>query len=230
MGPPAEWCWTLASLGRPTEILRSAFCRTPPGSPPGCRSPTPAAKAAPAQTPPTPPASPPTRTPSGAGGPPASSAAGRSGAAAVRAVVAGWVAGAGGRRQRMGGAARGDDPALKTGRAGVDAGVASFDDPATHGEASWPRDERLAFWINAYNAYTIALMNQHHERKSIRNINKTFGLISIKGPWTESMARVGGETYTLLHIENEIIRKQYHDARIHFAIVCASMGCPPLRS
>ncbi|MDQ6613077.1 MAG: DUF547 domain-containing protein [Gemmatimonadota bacterium] len=90
--------------------------------------------------------------------------------------------------------------------------------------------EGLAFWINAYNAYTIALMNQHHERKSIRNINKTFGLISIKGPWTERMARVGGETYTLLHIENEIIRQQYHDPRIHFAIVCASLGCPPLRS
>ncbi|MEP6781879.1 MAG: DUF547 domain-containing protein [Gemmatimonadaceae bacterium] len=96
--------------------------------------------------------------------------------------------------------------------------------------AALARAEQLAFWINAYNAYTIALMNQHHERKSIRNINKTFGLISIKGPWTENMARVGGETYTLLHIENEIIRQQYHDARIHFAIVCASMGCPPLRS
>ncbi|MEO7363301.1 MAG: VTT domain-containing protein, partial [Gemmatimonadaceae bacterium] len=47
--------------------------------------------------------------------------------------------------------------------------------------ASLARAEQLAFWINAYNAYTIALMNQHHERKSIRNINKTFGLVSIKG-------------------------------------------------
>jgi len=101
---------------------------------------------------------------------------------------------------------------------------------ATAKPASLARAEQLAFWINAYNAYTIALMNQHHERKSIRNINKTFGLISIKGPWTERMARVGGETYALLYIENEIIRKQYNDPRIHFAIVCASMGCPPLRS
>ncbi len=96
--------------------------------------------------------------------------------------------------------------------------------------ASLERAEQLAFWINAYNAYTIVLMNQHHERKSIRNINKSFGLISIKGPWTERMAKVGGETYTLLYIENEIIRKQFNDPRIHFAIVCASMGCPPLRS
>lgn len=96
--------------------------------------------------------------------------------------------------------------------------------------ASFARGEQLAFWMNAYNAYTIALMNQHHERQSIRNINKSFGLISIKGPWTERMAKVGGETYTLLYIENEIIRKRFLEPRIHFAIVCASMGCPPLRS
>ncbi|MEP7344094.1 MAG: DUF547 domain-containing protein [Gemmatimonadaceae bacterium] len=101
---------------------------------------------------------------------------------------------------------------------------------ATAKPASLTQAEQLAFWINAYNAYTIALINQHHERKSIRNINKTFGLISLKGPWTERMARVGGESYTLLHIENEIIRNRYHDPRIHFAIVCASLGCPPLRS
>jgi uncharacterized membrane protein YdjX (TVP38/TMEM64 family) len=101
---------------------------------------------------------------------------------------------------------------------------------ATAKPASLTSAEQLAFWINAYNAYTIALINQHHERKSIRNINKTFGLISLKGAWTEPMARVGGETYTLLHIENEIIRQQHHDSRIHFAIVCASLGCPPLRS
>ena len=95
---------------------------------------------------------------------------------------------------------------------------------------TFTRPEQLAFWINAYNAYTIALMNQHHERRSIRNINKTFGLISMKGPWTERMAHVGGDTYTLLHIEDEILRAQFHDPRIHFAIVCASLGCPPLRS
>ncbi len=93
-----------------------------------------------------------------------------------------------------------------------------------------PRDEQLAFWINAYNAYTIQLINQHEERKSIRNINK--GLFGIKayGPWKEKLAVVGGTPYGLDHIEQKIIRPEFKEPRIHFALVCAAMGCPPLRS
>lgn len=92
------------------------------------------------------------------------------------------------------------------------------------------RAERLAFWINAYNAYTIQLINKHGERESIRNINKTLGLVSAYGPWNEKMAPVGGRTYTLDHIEQKIIRPEFGEPRIHFALVCAAMGCPPLRS
>lgn len=92
-----------------------------------------------------------------------------------------------------------------------------------------PETERLAFWINAYNAYTIALVNRHDERESIRNINKSFGLLKGKGPWSEPLARVGGRDYTLDEIEHEIIRKQFSEPRIHFALVCAALGCPPLR-
>ncbi|MDZ7780628.1 MAG: DUF547 domain-containing protein [Gemmatimonadota bacterium] len=87
--------------------------------------------------------------------------------------------------------------------------------------------ERLALWINAYNAYTIELINRHEEDESIRNINTTFGLGS--GPWKERFADVGGETYTLDEIEHEIIRPRFQEPRIHFALVCAAMGCPPLR-
>ncbi len=92
------------------------------------------------------------------------------------------------------------------------------------------RDEQLAFWINAYNAYTIQLINQHDERESIRNINK--GLFGIKayGPWKEKLAVVGGTAYGLDHIEQKIIRPEFKEPRIHFALVCAAMGCPPLRS
>ena len=97
-------------------------------------------------------------------------------------------------------------------------------DPATLGRA-----EQLAFWINAYNAYTIQLINKHEERESIRNINKTFG-IKAYGPWKEKLARVGGTAYGLDEIEQGIIRKRYDEPRIHFALVCAAMGCPPLRS
>ncbi|GAC1651521.1 MAG: DUF547 domain-containing protein [Gemmatimonadaceae bacterium] len=90
--------------------------------------------------------------------------------------------------------------------------------------------DQLAFWINAYNAYTIQLINEHRERESIRNIDKSLGFLKLKGPWREPLAVVGGRPYTLDAIEHDIIRKRFAEPRIHFALVCAAMGCPPLRS
>jgi hypothetical protein len=90
--------------------------------------------------------------------------------------------------------------------------------------------ERLALWINAYNAYTIELINRHRERDSIRNINRTAGLFAGHGPWREKLVRVGGQAFHLDNVEHDIIRKQFEEPRIHFALVCAAMGCPPLRS
>jgi hypothetical protein len=95
--------------------------------------------------------------------------------------------------------------------------------------AALPRAERLAFWINAYNAYTIQLVNAHGERQSIRNIGKTLG-VTLKSPWKEEMARVAGKTYSLDDVEHQIIRPQFREPRIHFALVCAARGCPPLRA
>jgi hypothetical protein len=98
-------------------------------------------------------------------------------------------------------------------------------DPAALGRA-----EQVALWINAYNAYTIQLINKHGERESIRNINKSFGgLVKAYGPWREKLAAVGGRAYGLDEIEQDILRKRYREPRIHFALVCAAMGCPPLR-
>ncbi len=96
--------------------------------------------------------------------------------------------------------------------------------------AKLPEAERLALWINAYNAYTIQLINEHDERGSIRNINRTLGFLKLHGPWSEPLATVGGHRYTLDDIEQRIIRPIFHEPRIHFALVCAAMGCPPLRS
>ncbi len=93
-----------------------------------------------------------------------------------------------------------------------------------------PEPERLAFWINAYNAWTIEQINAHEERESIRNINKTLGLLPLKGPWSEKMVHAAGRTLSLDDVEHEIIRKQFDEPRIHFALVCAALGCPPLRS
>lgn len=104
------------------------------------------------------------------------------------------------------------------------AGLAAFD------PAKLPRDEQLAFWIDAYNAYTIQLINKHGERDSIRNINKSFGFVKAYGPWTETLAVVNGKALGLDEIEQDIIRPTYKEPRVHFALVCAAMGCPPLRS
>lgn len=88
--------------------------------------------------------------------------------------------------------------------------------------------EQLAYWINVYNAYTIQLVNAHNERKSIRNINKTLGVIKAMGPWKEEIVEAGGKTMSLDHVEHEIIRKRFREPRIHFALVCAARSCPPL--
>ncbi len=96
--------------------------------------------------------------------------------------------------------------------------------------ATLPRNEQLALWINAYNAYTIQLINNKNERESIRNINKSLGVLRFKGPWSEAFAVVGGRTMTLDDIEQRTIRPTFREPRIHFALVCAAIGCPPLRS
>ncbi len=94
--------------------------------------------------------------------------------------------------------------------------------------AALDEQERLAYWINVYNAYTIQLINTHGERKSIRNINRTLGFAA-KGPWHERLVRAGGKVYHLDNVEHDIVRKQWNEPRIHFALVCAAMSCPPLR-
>lgn len=70
--------------------------------------------------------------------------------------------------------------------------------------ARLPAAERLAYWINVYNAYTIELINRHGERNSIRNINKTVGL-KLKGPWREELVAVGGRRYHLDNVEHDIM-------------------------
>ena len=91
------------------------------------------------------------------------------------------------------------------------------------------QNERLAFWINVYNAYTIHLINTHGERESIRNINKFLGLVKGKGPWNEEIVRAAGRRLTLDHVEQKIIRVEFKEPRIHMALVCAALSCPPLR-
>ena len=80
----------------------------------------------------------------------------------------------------------------------------------------------LAFWINAYNALTIKGVLDHYPTTSVRKI-KLFG-----GFFSRIKFQVGGRSYTLDNIEHDIIRDEFGDPRIHFALVCASVGCPIL--
>ncbi len=97
--------------------------------------------------------------------------------------------------------------------------------PATLDDA-----ERLAFWLNVYNAFTIQLIAQHGETQSIRNIEKTFGVLRLKGPWSTPIVRAAGQQLTLDDVEHHILRTEFSDPRIHFAMVYGAMGSPPLRS
>ena len=91
--------------------------------------------------------------------------------------------------------------------------------------AQWPENERLACLINLYNATTLKLIVDNYPLKSIRNLGVLPG-----AAWREFTVRFGGQLLTLGHLENKIIRVKYHEPRIHFALVCAALGCPPLRS
>lgn len=90
---------------------------------------------------------------------------------------------------------------------------------------AWPEADRLAFLINAYNAYTLRLIRDHYPLRSIRDIGNL-----LKGPWDQPVVRIYGETLSLDALEHQVIRRDYREPRIHFALVCAAKGCPPLRA
>ncbi|MEP6763091.1 MAG: DUF547 domain-containing protein [Gemmatimonadaceae bacterium] len=90
--------------------------------------------------------------------------------------------------------------------------------------------ERIAFWLNVYNAYTIELIASHGETKSIRNINKTFGVLRLKGPWSEAIVKAAGKTMTLDDVEHRILRHEFSEPRVHFAMSFGTLGGPPLRN
>lgn len=93
----------------------------------------------------------------------------------------------------------------------------------TSPDNSWSDNKKRAFWINAYNAYTIQKILENYPLKSIMDIKENG-----KTAWKIPFAKVGGKTYTLDHIEHEILRKKLFDPRIHVGVNCASGSCPKL--
>jgi hypothetical protein len=90
---------------------------------------------------------------------------------------------------------------------------------------AWPESRQIAFLVNLYNAQTLQLIIEHYPVASIKKIGTL-----LKGPWDQPVVRLFGQTVTLAHLEHEILRKRYKEPRIHFALVCAAIGCPPLRA
>jgi hypothetical protein len=89
----------------------------------------------------------------------------------------------------------------------------------------WPADDRLAFLLNLYNAATLQMIIDHYPVSGIKSIGGLF-----RNPWKQEVVHAFGRVLTLDEVEHDIIRKEYPDARIHFALVCAAKGCPPLRA
>lgn len=95
--------------------------------------------------------------------------------------------------------------------------LSKFDPSGLKGKA------KLAFWINVYNVGAVKMVLNHSKIKSLNDIGPKQGAV-----WKMNALTVGGKSYSLDAVENEILRK-LNEPRIHFAIVCASVSCPDIR-
>ncbi|MBT8253892.1 MAG: DUF547 domain-containing protein [Bacteroidia bacterium] len=87
-------------------------------------------------------------------------------------------------------------------------------------DKNWSKADKLAYWINAYNALTVDLILRNYPVKSIKDIDD---------PWEQRLWNLGSKQYNLDEVEHQILRKM-DEPRMHFAIVCASYSCPKLRN
>ena len=109
--------------------------------------------------------------------------------------------------------------------------VATMDKLDPNNYSKWNDKKKVAFWLNAYNAFTLKAVidnypikpdffkSMYYPKNSIRQIS---------GVWDKITFKVMGKDYTLEQIEHKILRKEFKEPRIHMAMVCAAMGCPPL--
>jgi Protein of unknown function, DUF547 len=95
-------------------------------------------------------------------------------------------------------------------------------------EKTWSRQEQMAYWINAYNAFTIQLVCRYYPVKSIKDIGSKVQIPFVNTPWDIKFIRIGKEKMDLNNIEHGQLRKNFDDPRIHMALVCASKSCPIL--
>ena len=117
---------------------------------------------------------------------------------------------------------------LRKDRSTLDAYVGGLESVTKKEFQSWSDDQKIGFWLNAYNAYTLKLVIDNKPVTSIKKLG-TF--------WTGVFSKefiplknLFGKTVSLNAIEHDTLRKKFNEPRIHFALVCASKSCPPLRS
>lgn len=94
------------------------------------------------------------------------------------------------------------------------------------------RNEAYAFWANLYNAATLKVILDNHPVRSIRDIRSTgvpFDVRQFNGPWRTRLVTIEGRRMSLDDIEHETMRPTFRDPRVHYAVNCASIGCPNLR-
>jgi hypothetical protein len=94
--------------------------------------------------------------------------------------------------------------------------------------SKWSKNEQLAYWINVYNAYTVKLIVDFYPTKSIRDLGPRIKIPLIKDVWHYKFFKIAGVEMSLDEVEHSILRKEFEEPRIHFAINCASVSCPPL--
>jgi hypothetical protein len=95
--------------------------------------------------------------------------------------------------------------------------------------SSYNRAEQKAYWINLYNALTVDIVLSRFPVRSIRDIHISPGLFT-RGPWGAKLLTIEGEAVSLDDIEHRILRPIWKDNRVHYAVNCASLGCPNLQS
>lgn len=93
---------------------------------------------------------------------------------------------------------------------------------------TWTVNEQKAYWINAYNAFTVKLITEYYPVKSIKDIGSKAQIPFVNTPWDIKFITIGKDKLDLNNIEHQKLRRRFGDPRIHFAIVCASKSCPKL--
>ena len=129
--------------------------------------------------------------------------------------------------------ARVDYARLKSNRATLDAVAGTFADVTADQLESWSKEDQIAFWINAYNVFTLTAIVDHYpivwRWRNLFTLTPWNSIRQIPGVWSDLRWSVAGTERTLDQIEHETLRTHYQEPRIHVAINCASISCPPLR-